>query len=68
MSIMGIVRRVFVDDGNGNSVEIKTQAQLRKLLANLSPEDRELWKDKYRFMPISNNTPFKPYCGTGRDL
>lgn len=65
---MPIIRRLFVTDRNGVEVEIKTDADLRRLLAEMTPEERRIWALRYRFAPIQNNTGNPNYMGTSRDL
>lgn len=61
-------RRVFVTDRDGNEVEIKSPADLERVLAQMTPEELREWKNRYRFAPIENNTGNKDYSGTGRDV
>lgn len=64
-----MIRRVlFVTDRNGVEHEIKTKADLDAIIATMTPEEYQLWKDRYRFTPIYNRTGILDYTGTGRDL
>ena len=66
---MAMIRRVlFVTDRNGVEHEIKTKADLDAIIATMTPEEYQLWKDRYRFTPIYNRTGILDYTGTGRDL
>lgn len=65
---MPIVRKLFVTDKNGVEVEIKTPDDLKKILAQMTPEEQQLWALRYRFAPIQNKTGNIDYTGTSRDL
>jgi hypothetical protein len=63
-----IQRKLFVTDRDGVEHEIKTKADLEAIIAQMTPEEYEIWKDRYRFAPIYNRTGINNYTGTGRDL
>jgi hypothetical protein len=63
-----IVRRYFVTDRDGVEHEITTSADLQAILDQMTPEELETWKARYRFAPVQNNTKNSNYTGTGRDL
>lgn len=64
---MPIVRKLFVNK-DGKEVEITSNAQLKAFLAELTPEEQELYKSQYRFTPITNRTGNNFYTGTMTDL
>ena len=61
-------RRLSITDKNGVEHEIRTQADLKRILAQMSPEERSQWETNYRFAPVHNLTKNPYYCGTGGDL
>ena len=65
---MPIIRKLYVTDQNGVEHEIKTQDDLLKLLATLTPEEKKQYELNYRFCPITNLTGNPYYTGTQIDL
>jgi hypothetical protein len=63
-----IVRRYFVTDKDGIEREIRTSSDLQAILDQMTPEELETWKARYRFAPVQNNTGNPSYSGTWRDL
>ena len=61
-------RKLFVTDKNGVEHEIRTQAELDAIIAQMTPQQYEDWKTRYRFAPVQNLTGNKDYTGTIRDL
>lgn len=61
-------RRLYVTDRDGVTHEIKTKDDLDRILAQMTPQELEDWKTRYRFTPISNGTDIKDYTGTISDL
>lgn len=61
-------RRLFVTDKNGVEHEIHSDADLKAILDQMTPEELETWKTRYRFTPITNLTGNPNYLGTSRDL
>ena len=65
----GPIRRVlFITDRNGVEHEIKTHADLVRILAQMTPAELAAWQQRYRFTPITNNTGIADYTGTINDL
>lgn len=60
-------RHFFITDINGVEVEIKSQGDLLGVLAQMSPEQFEAWKLRYRFTPITKSNP-NSLSGSIRDL
>jgi hypothetical protein len=65
---MVIQRKLFVTDKDGVEHEIKTKADLQAIFDEMTPQEYEDWKTRYRFAPIQNGTGIKDYVGTSRDL
>lgn len=65
---MPIIRKLFVTDRFGVEHEIKSQADLQKILDQMTPEERKIYADRYRFAPVLNKTGLIDYTGTARDL
>ena len=65
---MVIQRKLFVTDRDGVEHEIRTKADLQAILDQMTPEEYEEWKLRYRFAPIQNGTGIKDYTGTARNL
>jgi len=65
---MVIQRKLFVTDKDGVEHEIRTKADLEAIFAQMTDEEYEEWKTRYRFAPVFNRTGIKDYTGTGRDL
>jgi hypothetical protein len=63
-----VTRRLFVTDKDGNEVEIRSPKDLQDILDQMTPEQLETWKQRYRFAPVQNNTSNSNYVGTNRDL
>lgn len=61
-------RRVFITDRNGVEHEITSSAVLQAILDQMTPQELEEWKARYRFAPIQNLTGNQNYTGTLRDL
>lgn len=61
-------RKLFVTDKDGVEHQIKTPADLEAIFAQMTPQQQEDWKTRYRFAPIGNLTGNKDYTGTNRDL
>ncbi len=61
-------RHFFITDKDGVEVEIRSQAQLNEILAQMTPEQLEAWKQNYRFTPITNGTKNPGYTGSSRDI
>lgn len=61
-------RKVFVTDKHGVEHEIHSSEELKRIIAEMTPEEFEKWKAQYRFAPIQNLTGILDYTGTGRDL
>jgi hypothetical protein len=62
-----IVRTLFVTDKDGVEHQIKSPDDLNAILAQMTPEELELWKARYRFTPIQNKTGIPYYTGTSLD-
>jgi len=60
-------RRLFITDKSGVEHEIRTQQDLRAILAQMTPEELAIWKDNYRFAKVENLTKNINYTGTGWD-
>ena len=60
-------RRLFVTDKDGVEHEIVTERDLKRILDQMTPEQLEEWKTRYRFTPIQNLTGNPNYTGTGLD-
>lgn len=61
-------RMLTVTDKDGNEVLIEHPEDLRRILAQMTPEQLERWKVNYRFQSIENNTGNSWYDGQIRDL
>jgi hypothetical protein len=65
---MPIVRRVFYVGKDGQEHEIGSLAELRRMLAEMTPEELRKWNDSYRWTPVTNRTGNPLYTGTLKDL
>jgi hypothetical protein len=63
-----IVRKYYLTDKDGVEHEIKSQEDLLRILNQMTPEQRKVYNDKYRFTPISNATGSSDYSGLLRDM
>jgi hypothetical protein len=63
-----IQRRFYMTDRNGVEIEITSNAQLQKILAQMTPQELADWKQRYRFTSIDNDTPGDCITGGMRDL
>jgi hypothetical protein len=61
-------RKWFITDKDGVEHQIRSSEELKKIVAQMTPEEFEIWKAQYRFAPIQNLTGNQDYTGTGRDL
>jgi hypothetical protein len=61
-------RKLFVTDKDGVEHEITSPVILERILAQMTPEQLEAWKARYRFAPIQNLTGNPNYMGTIRDI
>lgn len=61
-------RKLYVTDKNGVEHEIKSFADLQKIIAQMTPQEFEDWKARYRFAPIQNQTGNPNYMGTIKDI
>ena len=61
-------RRLFVTDKDGIEREILTDADMQAILDQMTPQQLEEWKTRYRFAPIINLTGNPNYTGTFHDL
>ena len=64
----GVVRKWFVTDKDGVEHQIRNQADLDAIMAQMTPEQREIFLLGYRFAPIQNLTGIRDYTGTIKDL
>ena len=60
-------RRRFVTDKDGVEHEITCDADLEKIIAQMTPEEYEKFKAQYRFCSIQNLTGNPNYTGTRHD-
>lgn len=67
---MPIIRKWFITDRDGNEVEVTSKDVLQDILDQMTPEELQRWKDRYRFVPIESNidSTIPNYIGTIRDL
>lgn len=61
-------RRIFVTDKDGVEHEIYTQADLKRILDQMTPEQQKEYKNNYRFCPVTNLTHNPNYTGVVKDL
>jgi len=61
-------RKIFVTDKDGVEHEILSEADMQAIIAQMTPEQLEDFKARYRFSPIENLTKNQNYTGTNRDL
>lgn len=61
-------RKLYVTDKNGVEHQIRTLADLQAIIAQMTPEEFETWKARYRFAPIQNQTGNPNYTGTIKDI
>lgn len=66
--IVHLNRKLFVTDKDGVEHEIKTMADLQAIIGQMTPEQFEDWKARYRFAPVENLTKNINYTGSRRDL
>lgn len=64
----GMNRSLFVTDKDGIEVKINTQADLQRILDQMTPEEKERWRAQYRFSPVVNDTGIPDYSGVFKDL
>jgi hypothetical protein len=66
----GIVqlRRHWYVIKDGVQIEITSPEVLDAILAQMTPEEQENFKNGYRFAPVQNLTGNMNYMGTNRDL
>jgi hypothetical protein len=63
-----VVRYWYVSDKNGNWIKIDAQNKLDAIIAQMTPQEYEIWKNNYRFIPILNTTGNPWYSGTDEAL
>lgn len=64
-----MIREFFLTDKDGVERRITTQAQLKAILNQMTPEELAKWKDSYRFTPITIDDNIDEwFAGTLRDL
>jgi hypothetical protein len=61
-------RTLHVTDRDGVEHEIVVPEDLQRILAQMTPQELEDWKTRYRFAPVENLTGNKNYTGTIYDL
>jgi hypothetical protein len=62
------VRVWTLTDKDGVVHKINSSRDLERILAQMTPEELALWKDRLRFEPVYNDTGIIDYTGTLRDL
>ena len=67
---MPIIRQhsVVVTNPDGTQRVITDPDELREWLESLPEDEKQLYKDRYRFEPVRNRTGIINYTGTIRDL
>lgn len=60
-------RRVFITDKNGVEHQITSDEDMKFIIAQMTPQEFEDWKTRYRFTPITNLTGNPNYTGTFHD-
>ena len=66
--VIGFHRRLFVSDKNGVFHEIRHEKDIEAIIAQMTPQEYEDWKARYRFTQITNLTGNPNYMGTSQDL
>lgn len=64
----GMQRYLYLTDRDGVEHKINSPADLEKILAQMTPEELQRWKDQYRFAPVENDTGIQDYTGVPKDL
>jgi hypothetical protein len=61
-------RALTITDPQGGDHVIRTQEDLDKVLASMTPEQKKQWEDNYRFCKVDNLTGNSNYTGTLLDI